>query len=223
MWRVALRCGNAGEWRRGLWYFSTSDGNANDLRSILKGYSDQRWVHARDRWDSASGTRDEQGIAILWLMQTPLYGQADAGTIWNRTYDDFAPSRKQYLVVGTSKTHHIQISTVGAAAPRLAGCSRFIGCALASVAGSVPPPPPPPPTAPLDAELFHREGRIHRTPSVLVVEGGATARSALGWLVQTQCWCPQGRRLPNPCGVRGLLFFSSVQRCARRPPERERT
>ena len=29
--------------------------------------------------------------------------------------------------------------------------------------------------------------------------------------VRAQCWCPQGRRLPSPSGVRGLLFVSSVQ------------
>ena len=40
--------------------------------------------------------------------------------------------------------------------------------------------------------------------------GGATARAGRPRLVQTQCWCPQGRRLRCPCGVRGLQFFSSV-------------
>ena len=57
--------------------------------------------------------------------------------------------------MGTSETHEVQIGTAGAAAPRLAGCGGFIGCAIASVAGTLPPPPPPPPTAPLDPELFH--------------------------------------------------------------------
>ena len=28
---------------------------------------------------------DERGVEILWLMQNPLYGQGDAGAIWNRT------------------------------------------------------------------------------------------------------------------------------------------
>ena len=32
---------------------------------------------------------DERGIEILWLMQNPLYGQSDAGAIWNRTWNDF--------------------------------------------------------------------------------------------------------------------------------------
>ena len=29
---------------------------------------------------------DENGVEILWLMNGPLYGQADAGAIWNRTF-----------------------------------------------------------------------------------------------------------------------------------------
>ena len=33
---------------------------------------------------------DERGVEIYWLMQNPLYGQADAGAIWNRTWNDFA-------------------------------------------------------------------------------------------------------------------------------------
>jgi hypothetical protein len=32
---------------------------------------------------------DERGVEILWLMLSPLYGQADAGAIWNRTLNDF--------------------------------------------------------------------------------------------------------------------------------------
>ena len=32
---------------------------------------------------------DERGVEILWLMLNPLYGQADAGAIWNRTFNDF--------------------------------------------------------------------------------------------------------------------------------------
>ena len=31
---------------------------------------------------------DERGIEILWLMNYPLYGQVDAGAIWNRTFND---------------------------------------------------------------------------------------------------------------------------------------
>mgnify|MGYP003941231743 CR=1 FL=1 len=31
---------------------------------------------------------DEDGKEILWLMNNPLYGQVDAGAIWNRTFND---------------------------------------------------------------------------------------------------------------------------------------
>ena len=32
---------------------------------------------------------DERGVEILWLMLSPLYGQADSGAIWNRTWNDY--------------------------------------------------------------------------------------------------------------------------------------
>eukprot|EP00966_Prymnesium_polylepis_P191092 4428653-Prymnesium_polylepis.1 len=32
---------------------------------------------------------DERGVEIYWLMLNPLYGQSDAGAIWNRTWDEF--------------------------------------------------------------------------------------------------------------------------------------
>ena len=32
---------------------------------------------------------DERGVEILWLMWVPLYGQTDAGAIWNRTINAF--------------------------------------------------------------------------------------------------------------------------------------
>jgi len=31
---------------------------------------------------------DERGVEIVWLMIHPMYGQADAGAIWNRTYNE---------------------------------------------------------------------------------------------------------------------------------------
>lgn len=34
-------------------------------------------------------TVDERGVEILWLMNSPLYGQGDAGAIWNRTINAF--------------------------------------------------------------------------------------------------------------------------------------
>jgi len=33
-------------------------------------------------------TVDERGVEVLWLMVAPLYGQVDAGAIWNRTLDN---------------------------------------------------------------------------------------------------------------------------------------
>ena len=35
---------------------------------------------------------DERGVEILWLMLNPLYGQADSGAIWNRTWNEFMTS-----------------------------------------------------------------------------------------------------------------------------------
>jgi len=32
---------------------------------------------------------DENGVRYLWLMNAPLYGQGDAGAIWNRTFNEF--------------------------------------------------------------------------------------------------------------------------------------
>eukprot|EP00966_Prymnesium_polylepis_P331588 7387168-Prymnesium_polylepis.1 len=32
---------------------------------------------------------DERGVKIYWLTNNPLYGQADAGAIWNRTANDY--------------------------------------------------------------------------------------------------------------------------------------
>jgi hypothetical protein len=37
---------------------------------------------------------DERGIEILWLMLSPLYGQADSGAIWNRTWNNFVTDPK---------------------------------------------------------------------------------------------------------------------------------
>ena len=35
---------------------------------------------------------DERGVEILWIMHNPLYGQVDAGQIWNRTLNGFMTS-----------------------------------------------------------------------------------------------------------------------------------
>ena len=39
-------------------------------------------------------TYDERGVEILWLMLIPLYGQQDAGAIWNRTYNEYVTDTK---------------------------------------------------------------------------------------------------------------------------------
>ena len=38
---------------------------------------------------------DERGVEMLWLMQSPLYGQGDAGAIWNRTFTNYAESGRR--------------------------------------------------------------------------------------------------------------------------------
>ena len=37
---------------------------------------------------------DERGVEILWLMNNPMYGQGDAGHIWNRTANDYITDEK---------------------------------------------------------------------------------------------------------------------------------
>ena len=37
---------------------------------------------------------DERGVELYWLMHNPLYGQLDAGAIWNRTFNHVATSDK---------------------------------------------------------------------------------------------------------------------------------
>jgi hypothetical protein len=39
---------------------------------------------------------DERGVEILWLSNNPLYGQPDAGAIWNRTLNDFYVNECKY-------------------------------------------------------------------------------------------------------------------------------
>ena len=58
------------------------------------------------------------------------------------------------------------------------------------------------------------EGTVHLTPSVQIGGWGNGAELALGWYTDPVL-VSQGRRLSSPSGVRGLLFFSSVQRRAR--------
>ena len=44
-------------------------------------------------------------MELLWLMNNPLYGQLDAGAIWNRTFNDFVTGNGPPPPTGTSSTH----------------------------------------------------------------------------------------------------------------------
>ena len=59
-------------------------------------------------------TFDERGVAILWLMQNPLYGQLDAGAIWNRTFNEFVTRQGPPATSGTSSSHAAEIEAVQA-------------------------------------------------------------------------------------------------------------
>ena len=47
-------------------------------------------------------TTDERGVEVLWLMNNPLYGQLDAGPIWNRTFNEFVTRQGPPASTGTS-------------------------------------------------------------------------------------------------------------------------
>ena len=59
-------------------------------------------------------TFDERGVAILWLMQNPLYGQLDAGAIWNRTFNEFVTRQGPPATSGTSSSYAAEIEAVQA-------------------------------------------------------------------------------------------------------------
>ena len=59
-------------------------------------------------------TTDERGVAVLWLMNNPLYGQLDAGAIWNRTFNEFVTRQGPPASTGTSATHTAEIEAVQA-------------------------------------------------------------------------------------------------------------
>ena len=62
---------------------------------------------------------DERGVELYWLMWSPLYGQNDAGAIWNRTFNSFATDGKNSTgdveVNFTSETLAAEITTAAAA------------------------------------------------------------------------------------------------------------
>ena len=58
--------------------------------AYLKGkFADNEIVYARPPADFPGGTRyrtfDDRGVPLVWRLRVPLYGEADAGRIWNRT------------------------------------------------------------------------------------------------------------------------------------------
>ena len=52
---------------------------------------------------------DERGVEQYWLMNNPLYGQLDAGAIWNRTFNEFVTRNGPKVVAGSSSTHSASI------------------------------------------------------------------------------------------------------------------
>ena len=58
--------------------------------AYLKGqFEADEVVYARPPPDFPNGTRyrifDDRGVPMVWRLRVPLYGEADAGRIWNRT------------------------------------------------------------------------------------------------------------------------------------------
>ena len=47
-------------------------------------------------------------------MQNPLYGQLDAGAIWNRTFNEFVTRQGPPATSGTSSSHTAEIEAVQA-------------------------------------------------------------------------------------------------------------
>ena len=48
-------------------------------------------------------------MEIYWLMNNPLYGQLDAGAIWNRTFNEFVTTDGPRGPTGTSSSHAASI------------------------------------------------------------------------------------------------------------------
>ena len=57
-------------------------------------YADDEVVYARP--PKGFETFDDRGIALVWRMHVPLYGQGDAGLIWFRTIREQLTSRQGY-------------------------------------------------------------------------------------------------------------------------------
>ena len=54
-------------------------------------------------------THTEEGVEILWLMNNPLYGQLDAGAIWNRTFNEFVTRAGPAPSVLSSQSHAAEV------------------------------------------------------------------------------------------------------------------
>ena len=59
---------------------------------------------------------DERGVELLWLMWSPLYGQGDAGAIWNRTFNDFATNGTNAADMVNNTSRELQADVVAAVA-----------------------------------------------------------------------------------------------------------
>ena len=53
-------------------------------------------------------------MEVLWLMNNPLYGQLDAGAIWNRTFNEFVTRQGPPASTGTSSSHAAEIEVAQA-------------------------------------------------------------------------------------------------------------
>ena len=59
------------------------------MYDMCRQFADNEIVYARPPPNFPGGRRfrnfDERGIPLVWRLKVPLYGEADAGRIWNRT------------------------------------------------------------------------------------------------------------------------------------------
>ena len=47
-------------------------------------YAEETQVYARP--PPGYRSHDRRGVPIVWRLSAPLYGEADAGRLWNRTF-----------------------------------------------------------------------------------------------------------------------------------------
>ena len=56
----------------------------------------------------------KSAILVARLMNNPLYGQLDAGEIWNRTFNEFVTRQGPPASTGTSASHAAEIEVAQA-------------------------------------------------------------------------------------------------------------